>query len=190
MRKKGYIIVFIMGIVLFTSCFGKKSNGQVTEIDSTSVEDEALLDSTIYGICGEGTSMHSLELLTDSGDTLTYEILDDGLNENLVVGGLLVGDRLAVVGYMNSELQEYIANKVINLTTLQGKWMSIDKNFEIQEGGIVKSNIKAETAPWVSWKIYNGKLLLNKDTFQIEALGADSLYLENRQGIFTFKRQK
>lgn len=184
------MVAFIVGIVLFASCFGKKTNGQITGSDSTSVAEEALLDSTIYGICGEGTSMHSLELLTDSGDTLTYEILDDGLNENLVVGGLLVGDRLAVVGYMNSELKEHIANKVINLTTLQGKWMSIDKNFEIQEGGIVKSNIKAETAPWVSWRIYNGKLLLNKDTFQIEALGADSLYLENRQGIFTFKRQK
>jgi hypothetical protein len=36
----------------------------------------------------------------------------------------------------------------------------------------------------------NGKLLLNKDTFDIDNLGPDSLLLENHQGIFVFKRQK
>ena len=70
-----------------------------------------------------------------------------------------------------------------------GKWTSIDKNFELIEGGEVKNNVKAETNPWTSWKILNGKLLLNKDTFEIEKLGPDSLYLENSVGIFTFKRQ-
>lgn len=189
MKKNGYIVVFMAAMVVFASCFGNKTKKQVTEADSIAMEEEALPDSTVYGVCGEGTSMHSLELLTDGGDTLTYEVLDEGSEESLVVGGLLAGDRLAVVGYVNEE-KEHIASKVINLTTLQGKWMSIDKNFEIEEGGSVKSNIKAETNPWVFWKIYNGQLLLNKDTFQINGLGADSLYLENKQGIFTFKRQK
>ena len=68
--------------------------------------------------------------------------------------------------------------------------MSLDKNFEIQEGGTVKCYIKEETNPWTSWKIYNGKLVLNRDTFTIDNLGADSLYLENNEGIFTFKREK
>ena len=52
------------------------------------------------------------------------------------------------------------------------------------------SNVKAETNPWTAWKILNGKLLLNKDTFQIVGLGADSLYLENNKGVFAYKRIK
>lgn len=39
-------------------------------------------------------------------------------------------------------------------------------------------------------EIVNGLLLLNTDTFQIDELGSDSLYLENREGIFVYKRQK
>ena len=39
-------------------------------------------------------------------------------------------------------------------------------------------------------KILNGQLLLSQDTFDIYELGADSLYLENRSGIFAYKRVK
>ena len=38
----------------------------------------------------------------------------------------------------------------------------------------------------VIWSSFN--LLLNKDTFAINKLGADSLYLENEKGIFAFKQ--
>ena len=55
---------------------------------------------------------------------------------------------------------------------------------------MVKSSVKAERNPWTSWKILNGQLLLNRDTFNIGHLGSDSLYLENREGIFVYKRQK
>ena len=55
---------------------------------------------------------------------------------------------------------------------------------------LFRSNVKAETNPWTSWKILNGKLLLNKDTFAIDKLGSDSLMLENTQGIYVFKRQE
>ena len=83
-----------------------------------------------------------------------------------------------------------LAVNVILLSSLLGKWTSIEKNFVILEGGEVKNNVKAETNPWTSWKILNGKLLLNKDTFAIDKLGSDSLMLENTQGIFVFKRQE
>ena len=97
------------------------------------------------------------------------------------------GDRLAVVGKKTAD--GTIAEKVINMTSLTGRWTSIDKNFVIEEGGTVVSNIKAETKPWTNWKIFNGKLLLNKDTFDVVTLGADSLAIENRNGIFVYKRQ-
>lgn len=46
----------------------------------------------------------------------------------------------------------------------------------------------AESAPWTSWRIQNGMLLLNKDIFDIIELGADSMYLENEDGVYGFKR--
>lgn len=159
------------------------------------VNDETA-DSTVYGVCGDGTSMHSLQLVTDAGDTLTYTILDseadlDGEVSGGIVskveGGLMAGDKVAVTGLkVDGEL---IANRVINVTSLLGHWTSLDKNFEIEEGGTVRSSLKAETNPWTSWKILNGQLLLNRDTFDITSLGADSLYIENQKGIYTFKRQ-
>lgn len=164
---------------------GQKSAGD----DSANVLTDTVADSTVYGVCGEGSAMSTVELVTDAGDTLTYLVDEDDSSRQCVQGGLLVGDRLAVIGSMGPD-GERVAQKVINLTTLQGKWTSLDKNFEILEGGVVKSNVAAESHPWTAWKILNGRLLLNQDTFSIDCLGADSLYLENNDGIFVFKRQK
>ena len=131
--------------------------------------------------------MHSLELCSDEGDTLSVFI--DDADPSIVQGGLMAGDRIALLAYKAQD-GEMVARKIINLTSLLGKWISLDKNFDLLEGGVVKNNVKAETNPWTSWKILNGKLLLNKDTFDIDNLGPDSLLLENHQGIFVFKRQE
>lgn len=188
-------VVFLVASVMLLAlvgCNAKKEKPQaVAEVN------EDIADSTVYGVCGDGTSMHSLQLVTDAGDTLTYTILDSeadldgevsgGIVSN-VEGGLMAGDKVAVTGLkVDGEL---IANRVINVTSLLGHWTSLDKNFEIEEGGTVRSSLKAETNPWTSWKILNGQLLLNRDTFDITSLGADSLYIENQKGIYTFKRQK
>ena len=138
------------------------------------------------------------ELVTDAGDTLTYIILDseadmDGGETKGVVsnveGGFMAGDKMAVTG-METVEGELVATRAINVTSLLGHWTSIDRNFVIEEGGTVHSEVKAETNPWTSWKILNGQLLLNRDTFDITSLSADSLYLENHKGIYTYKRQK
>lgn len=172
-------------------------NAKKEKLQPVAEANEEIVDTTVYGVCGDGTSMHSLQLVTDAGDTLTYTILDaeadldgevsGGIVSN-VEGGLMSGDKVAVTGMkIDGEL---IANRVINVTSLLGHWTSLDKNFEIEEGGTVRSNVKAETSPWTSWKILNGQLLLNRDTFDITSLGADSLYIENQKGIYIFKRQK
>lgn len=192
---KNYVILFASVLLLALSgCTSKKEKPQA----EAEVQEE-VADSTIYGVCGDGTSMHSLQLVTDGGDTLTYTILDaeadfdggettEGGIVSYVEGGLMVGDKVAVTGQkVDGEL---IADRVINITSLLGHWTSIDKNFELEEGGTVRSSVKAETNPWTSWKILNGQLLLNRDTFDITSLGADSLYIENSKGIYTFKRQK
>ncbi len=186
MKKLVCLVAAIVLTFFIAGCKNGRSSMKKVN-DSDSVDRAAVVDSTIYGVCGEGTAMHSLELITDQGDTLHFLLnMDEEAN---VQGGLLEGDRLAVIAGKSID-GDKTAKTVINITTLQGEWTSIDKNFEIQEGGVVRSNVKAETNPWTLWKIVNGKLLLNKDTFKIDELGADSLYLENDKGIFVYKRQK
>lgn len=189
MKKKLYLL-FALALTATFALNGCKNKPQQRETATEKIDDQpAVQDSTIYGVCGEGTMMHTLELITDAGDTLTFALPDTEDGTDPVVGGLLAGDRLAVVKGQPVDGEETAA-KVINLTTLQGKWTSIDKNFEILEGGEVKSNVEAEKNPWTSWKILNGKLLLNRDTFDIDNLGSDSLEIENREGIFLYKRAK
>lgn len=98
--------------------------------------------------------MHSLQLIADNGDTL--DVFVDDEEPGVVQGGLLAGDRIALIAYKSAD-GEMVAQRVINLTSLLGKWTSIDKNFEIVEGGDIVNNVKAEVNPWTSWKIVNGK---------------------------------
>ena len=160
MKKLFFITIALVSLFVVNSCKERKTSNVISVVD-----------------------------ITDAGDTMNVFIDDE--EPNIVKGGLLVGDRIALIlnGQKNEELGDVAAQQVINLTSLLGKWTSLDKNFEIIEGGEVKNNVKAEQNPWTSWKILNGKLLLNKDTFMIDELGPDSMYLENNAGIFTFKRQ-
>lgn len=176
----------LVAAFLIAGCKDKNKNNVGDGIDSTDVE-LMVSDSTVYGVCGENTAMHSLELITDAGDTLRFVLNEDENGDVNVLGGLLAGDRLAVVEGPEVD-GEKLAKKVINITTLLGKWTSLDKNFEIQDDGTVRSTVQAEKNPWTSWKIVNGRLVLNRDTFDINNLGSDSLYLENKNGIFVYKR--
>lgn len=185
MRRLFFFTVAVVGLMLMAGCHDRKAVKVMGMNDSVDVEADN--DSTIYGVCGEGTSMHSLQLIADNGDTL--DVFVDDEEPGVVQGGLLAGDRIALIAYKSAD-GEMVAQRVINLTSLLGKWTSIDKNFEIVEGGDVVNNVKAEVNPWTSWKIVNGKLLLNTDTFAIDNLGPDSLLLENYKGIYVFKRQQ
>lgn len=191
MKRLLTFAVVALSVFILAGCRnGKRANNRaVISEDSINPDSVEEGDSTQFGVCGDGSAMHTLQLITDAGDTVDYLIDDSKTETDPVQGGLMSGDRMAVVGYKDAD-GEYIATSIINLTTLQGKWVSLDKNFEIEEGGTVKCYVKAESRPWTSWKIYNGKLVLNRDTFTVDNLGADSLYLENNEGIFTFKREK
>ncbi len=177
----------VVALMLFAACDSRHA-AQPADSDADTTITEAIADSSVYGIVGEGTAMHTLEVITDVGDTLEFVLADADADVPTVLGGLLAGDRVAVVSHTADG--EQVADKVVNITSLLGKWTSIDKNFEIQEGGVVISNIKVEKNPWTSWKILNGHLVLNRDTFDITNLGSDSLYLENKEGIFVYKRLK
>lgn len=174
---------------LIASCNGNKQKAN----DNVATTTDAAADSTLYGICGEGTAMHTLQLITLTGDTLNLSLLPDDAADldadaATVNGGLMCGDHLAVLATTTADGP--VATKVINLTSLMGRWTSISRNFVIEEGGIVTSDVKAETHPYTSWKIYNGQLLLGRDTFNIVTLGPDSLAIENHNGIYLYKRQR
>lgn len=185
MKCTKYLVALIVATCLMiVGCENKKTEKVEPQGDSLTTEEN---DTTLYGICGEGTSMHSLELITIEGDTLNFLIDDaDDSDESAVKGGLLSGDKLAVIKMYGAD--EPTAQQVVNLTTLEGKWTSLDRNFEIVEGGEVLSTLQSESNPYTSWKILNGRLLLGRDTFDILTLGADSLELENSRGIFVYKR--
>lgn len=182
--KKNIAPLIALLVLCLSACIGNKNDKAPTHDRIDSVQ--TVNDSTIYGICGEESGMNSVQLITDQGDSLRFLIHPD--EPNVIKGGLMTGDRLAVVPGIHLD-GEPTARLVVNLTTLMGKWMSIDKNFEIEEGGIVVSSQPAEKHPWTSWQLFNGRLLLNRDTFDIVELGADSLYIENPKGIYTYERK-
>lgn len=176
-------LILFMCAMIIAGCNDKKKSVPVIKIAG----DSTVVDTTVYGKCGDGTAMHTLELVTDKGDTIVYTLEGRDTCAN-VQGGLFVGDRIAVIGERVEGLnEEMFAKKVINLTSLQGVWSSLDKKFEIVEGGTVISNT-GEPKPYTEWKILNGKLILTPDTFDVYALGPDSLYLESNNGIYGYKR--
>ena len=178
-------------LVLLSCLMACNGNKQKNTDNSAATDTATAADSTLYGICGEGTAMHTLQLITLTGDTLNLSLLpddDDDVDTRATVnGGLMCGDHLAVLATTTADGP--IATKVINLTSLMGRWTSISRNFVIEEGGFVTSDVKAETRPYTSWKIFNGQLLLGRDTFNIVTLGPDSLAIENHNGIYLYKRQ-
>lgn len=182
------IFYFIMSLFILAVVFSCKDSKPKSVMSQTGeVEDSvSTKDSTIYGMMVDG-GMNSIILLTDNGDTLEYLVNPDDTLE-VVKGGKINGDRFAIIGY--KEYGDNFMRSAINLTSLLGNWSSLDRNFEIKEGGTVTSSLQSEKNPWTAWKIWNGKLILSKDTFDIENLGADTLSLENKAGIFVFTRGK
>ena len=62
MKRLVYMMMALVVLFAANSCKDKKTAQVITPTDSLDLE-EVADDSTIYGVCGEGTSMHNLELL-------------------------------------------------------------------------------------------------------------------------------
>lgn len=187
--KKATLLACLLTAVLFiASCNNKKADKPAANADMPQQEEAAAADSTVYGECLEG-SMHRVLVKMDNGRVMAFtKDLDDSVS--VVFGGVLIGDDMAVTYYVDKANADTVATRIINLTTLRAHWQSLDRDFELEKGGAIKSNQPNETNPWTSWRILNGRLLLNKDTFDITMLSADSLYLENDNGIWEFSRVK
>lgn len=187
--------------LLFVGC-GRKTQKTFADTDTIKTENTSSKDNTIYGICGEGTAMNTLQVITDNSDTLNISITD-AKDNGMVLGGLECGDRVAVMAKKVGK--DYIANEVINLNTLLGNWVMpnpIDGSdfvgIKLKDGGIAES-INNSSTFYKTWKMYNGKLVLTAnrdgggdeeetDTFSITKLGADSLCIQNTADKFEYSR--
>lgn len=190
MKKLFFATLMVFAIGLITGCKPSKSSQDADGTDSVNVEAKdanEVKDSTMYGTFVDGG--HGGFMLKCDDDSVREFVIDMDNDSNAVLGGMAAGDQMAVT-YRTNGLGEKIVTKAINLTTLQATWTSLDKNFEIEKGGTVESHQQGETKPWTSWRILNGQLLLNKDTFDIDRLDGDSLLLENHDGIFAYSRLK
>ena len=188
MKKILYFCVAAAGMTIMLSCGGKGGQQRVANNENdTSAVNVIPTDKTLYGICGEGTAMNTLQLLRDNGDTLVLSITN-ALETGQVFGGLQVGDRLAV--FPNATQSEAVI--VINQNALLGDWVmpnpidgSSEVGIRIKEGGVAES-IDQSSIIYKTWKIYNGKLeILSQregggdmeevNLYEILLLGADSL---------------
>ena len=201
MMKRLVPFVFVGALVAVGSCGGKGSQPMGgDELDSTAV---VILDddSLLYGICGDGTAMNTLQLITDSGDTLTLSIAEAN-DKGQCFGGFQSGDRMAVM------LQDQeTAKMVINQSALLGDWVmpnpldgSSEMGIRIKEGGIAES-IDQPAVIYRSWKLINGKLEIvsvreggneeeEVNLYDIISLGSDSLVYKDADDTFEYTRYK
>ena len=199
MKKFGVISIVVSAVLMMGSC-GNKSDK--VPFDNGDSADVANADPTIYGICGEETSMNTLQLITDMGDTLVIDI-SDAQDNNKVLGGIAPGDRMAVL----ADAKKTTAELVINQATLMGNWVmpnpldgSDEVGLSIKEGGIVEG-IDQANITYKTWRLSRGKLEIvlvreggSEDDeayfYDIVKLGADSLVIKDADETYEYSRQK
>jgi hypothetical protein len=196
MRKYTFWAIAAM-ILAFAACGDKKVKHEFEELN---INDTSQRDSTIYGICLEGSSMHTLQMVTDNGDTLTLSTLI-AEDAKQLLGGYSIGDHMAVI--TNKERTQ--ATLIIHLSTLLGEWVlpnpmdgSSEMGFSIRDGGIAES-INQSAIIYETWRITNGDLVLmsvrdgggnfeESERYKLLYLTADSLAYSNAEETFEFTR--
>ena len=198
MKKIGIILLVAAAVLTIGSCGNNTQKVPFDNGDSASMS----IDSTLYGICGEATSMNMLQLITDTGDTLMLDI-SYAKDKDQVFGGLQVGDRMAVMpNYTMSE-----ASIVINQSALLGNWVmpnpidgSDEVGISIKEGGVAES-IDQGSIIYRTWRLVKGRLeiVLVRDgandveelnIYDLVKLTADSLIYKDAEETFEYSRQK
>ena len=200
--KKIWIVVMLVAAVVMTmsSCGGKTQQVPFDNGDSTDMS--AMQDPTIYGVCGEGSAMNTLQIVTDLGDSIVLD-LNYARENNQVFGGLQAGDRMAVVP--NSKKTEALI--VVNQADLLGNWVmpnpldgSDEVGFRIKEGGILEG-IEQSSLPFKTWRLVRGKLETvavregggeeeEVNIYDLVKLTPDSLILKDSDDTYEYGRQQ
>ncbi len=106
--KHNKSLLCLSAILLMTACGQGKQHAESTEVADTVAVTQP--DSLIYGVCGMSTTMHTLQLITDNGDTLMLDLQEAQAQEQ-VKGGIQPGERMAVEVNDDSTA----ARRVVNL---------------------------------------------------------------------------
>jgi hypothetical protein len=199
MKKLLFFSILPALTVILGSCGNKTEKVPFDNGDSAY---SAMADPTLFGVCGIETSMNTLQLITDTGDTLQLD-LTKAHEENKVFGGLQSGDRMAVLA--NSDNTE--ALMVVNQAALLGNWVmpnpidgSDEVGISIKEGGIAES-IEQSVIIYKTWKLTRGKLEIvsvreggteeeETNLYDIIKLTPDSLVYKDAEDTFEYSRQK
>jgi hypothetical protein len=199
MKKLSFLCVLSALMVLLGSCGNKSINVPFDNGDSAY---SAKADPTLFGVCGVETSMNTLQLITDTGDTLQLD-LTSARENGQVFGGLQVGERMAVLA--NDD--HTVATMVVNQVALLGNWVMpnpIDGSDEVgivlKEGGIAES-IEQNSVIYKTWKLTRGKLeiVLVREggteeeevyLYDLIKLSPDSLIFKDADDTFEYTRQK
>ena len=84
MKNLGVLFVVVMAVLAMGSC---GSSTKPVPFDNGDSADIVNADPTVYGVCGEETAMNTLQLITDMGDTLSFDISEAQENEQVFGGG-------------------------------------------------------------------------------------------------------
>lgn len=202
MKKISVVMLLVAAVAWTMSSCGGKTQQVPFDDGSDSVDMTALQDPTIYGVCGEGSAMNTLQIVTDLGDTITLD-LTYARENNQVFGGLETGDRMAVVP--NGKKTEALI--VVNQMALLGNWVmpnpldgSDEVGFRIKEGGILEG-IEQSTLTYKTWRLVRGKLEFisiregageeeEVNLYDIVKLAPDSLILKDGEDTYEYGRQQ
>lgn len=199
MKKTLVFAQLFIAAAILAGCGNKTAKVPFDNGDSLRI---ANVDPTVYGVCGEGTAMNTLEIITDTGDTLNLDI-DKARLAGKVFGGLQVGDRMAVI----PDSAKTAALMVVNQVALLGNWVmpnpidgSDEIGISIKEGGVAES-IDNPNLSYRTWRLNRGQLEIvfvreggseEEETglYDIVKLGNDSLVFKDEDDTFEYGRQK
>lgn len=188
-----YPLVFMVAATgLWTGCFDGQQGGGQKETEKSETGMTVAPDTAFYGHLGEGTGMSCLELVTESGDTLVLNKIDERTGDPGRILGEIANytDRYAITT-RNDGQSVLVALNVSQL--VQREWASdADSLYSFRLDADGKAQIlpagKHENG---EWGLYNCQLVLQessrlkteektrKDTLDILELTPDSLVLQD-----------
>lgn len=203
-NMKKYLSALVLGAtsVILVSCGNKSAQQQTPEADPF-IESMVVNDNkTLFGICSDEIGDNSIQLILDSGDTLTLDITEAREN-NKILGGLHSGCKLATI----TDDAKTKAELIINENSLLGNWVMLNPldgssyvGIRIKDGGIAES-IEQSTIIYKTWRIVDGKLEITLvregggdmeeiNVYDITKLDSDSLIYEDSEDFFDYIRQE
>lgn len=113
------LMALMLTMLIVAACSSKKDSGKTEEGDLISVEPSQPGDSTVYGLACDGCNDTILVFLPrQGGDPDTFNILNASKNHQ-VFGRPMIGD---LVGVLTNRENQKVADMVINIEQLKGKW--------------------------------------------------------------------